>query len=349
MKRGITFGKFMPLHRGHQLLIETALSQVDDLTIVVYDSQPSGEYTSMPIAKRLGWLRALYPNVENIVAVLDPHAAAGDSDDPKYAGEYAEALGFLGRFDIVFTSEPGYDHFANALGCGHVVVDAARELLPVSGTQIREDLYAHRGWMDPLVYSSLIQKVALVGTESTGKSTLARALAQAFETLWVHEFGRELWEAQNLTGTFADHLKVGRRQYEREQAALRHARRYLFCDTTAWTTLHWSLWSYGTADARLIDLVEQTMHDYIWIVCDNDFGWVQDGTREMADGAAARFQAQQIEDLDRRGVGYEMVSGPLERRLGQVHEVLARTFEPPSAVVTLRPWLRAQSGSSSSA
>jgi HTH-type transcriptional repressor of NAD biosynthesis genes len=191
--------------------------------------------------------------------------------------------------------------------------------------------------------------VALVGTESTGKSTLARALAQELDTLWVHEFGRELWEAQNLSGTFADHLKVARRQYEREQAALRHARRYLFCDTTAWTTLHWSLWAYGTADARLIDLVEQTMHDYIWIVCDNDFGWVQDGTREMAGGAAARFQNQQIEDLARRGISYEVVSGPVEQRIEQVREVLARRFEPPSPVVTLHPWLRAQSGSSSSA
>ena len=65
--------------------------------------------------------------------------------------------------------------------------------------------------MEPEVYASLIRKVVLVGTESTGKSTLARRLAEEYDTLWVHEFGRELWEAQELQGTFADHLKIARR------------------------------------------------------------------------------------------------------------------------------------------
>jgi NadR type nicotinamide-nucleotide adenylyltransferase len=276
----------------------------------------------MPIELRLGWLRALYPNVENIVGVPDPHATE-DGDDPTYAGEYAGGLAFLGKFDFVFTSEAGYGAFAAALGAEHVIVDGGRELVPISGTRIREDAYAHRGWMDPLVYSSLIRKVALVGTESSGKTTLARALAQRFDTLWVHEFGRELWEAQDLTGTFADHLKVGRRQYEREQAALRHARRYLFCDTNAWTTLHWSLWAYDTADTRLIDLVEQTMSEYVWVVCDNDFGWVRDGTREMVNGQAERFQRQLLDDLDRRGVDYHVVSGSVEARSERVAALLA--------------------------
>jgi HTH-type transcriptional repressor of NAD biosynthesis genes len=321
MRRGLTFGKFMPLHRGHQLLIDTALTQVDDLTIIVYDSQPPGDYPAMPVEKRLGWLHSLYPNVENILAIPDLHYADGDSDDPKYAADYADQLDFLGKFDVLFTSEPGYSDFAALLNARHVIVDAARTLLPISGTMIREDVYDHRGWVDPLVYSSLIQKVALVGTESTGKSTLARALAEHYGTLWVHEFGRELWVEQG-GGTFTDHLKMGRRQYEREQAALRHARDYVFCDTTAWTTLHWSLRSYGAADARLHDLVEQTMHDYIWIVCDNDFGWVDDGIREMADGEADRFQQQQIADLEARGIDYHVAFGPLEQRVEQVAKLL---------------------------
>jgi len=59
MRRGLVFGKFMPLHRGHQHLIDTALSQCDDLTIVVYDSDPAGDYTPMPIELRLAWLRSL--------------------------------------------------------------------------------------------------------------------------------------------------------------------------------------------------------------------------------------------------------------------------------------------------
>lgn len=321
MKRGLVFGKFLPLHRGHQLMIETALSEVDDLTIVVYDSpRPGGE--RMPVELRLGWLRELYPDVENIVAIADPLPDEVNTDDPAYAEVYARELAFLGPFEHVFSSEPGYEKFAALLGATHVLVDADRTLVPTSGTEIRSDLYAYRGWMDPLVYASLIERVVFVGTESTGKSTLARRLADELGTLWTHEFGRELWEAQGGEGTFADHLRLARRQRQREDAAARHARRFLFCDTNAWSTLHWSLRSYGTADARLHELVDRTMADYTWFLCDNDFPWVGDGTRELEGVAADQFQEQQRLDLEQRGIPYATLSGPVDERVRQVRQVL---------------------------
>lgn len=321
MKRGLVFGKFLPLHRGHQLMIETALSQVDDLTIVVYDSHRPDD-DRMPVELRLCWLRELYPHVESILSLVDPLAGQLDTDNPAHAETYAEGVAFLGPFDKVFSSEPGYDRFAGLIGAEHVLVDEARTLVPTSGTVIRSDPYAYRGWMDPLVYASLIRRAVFVGTESTGKSTLAKRMAEELDTLWTHEFGRELWEAQNLEGSFADHLKMARRQRQREDAAARHSRRFLFCDTNAWTTLQWSLRSYGTADARLHELVDRTVDDYIWFLCDNDFGWVQDGTREMAGAASGRFQQQHIDDLERRGIPYTTLSGSVEERVAQVKQVL---------------------------
>jgi len=321
MKRGLVFGKFLPLHRGHQLLIDTALSQVDDLTIVVYDSRrPDDE--RMPIELRRRWLRELYPHVEGILSLVDPLASHLDTDDPAHAEVYAEGVAFLGRFDKVFSSERGYERFSSLLGAEHVLVDEARTLVPTSGTVIRSDPYAYRGWLDPLVYASLIRRAVFVGTESTGKSTLARRLAEELDTLWTHEFGRELWEAQDLKGTFADHLKMGRRQRDREDAAARHSRRFLFCDTNAWTTLQWSLRSYGTADARLHELVDRTVGDYTWFLCDNDFDWVQDGTREMAGGESDRFQEQHVRDLERREIPYTTVGGSVEERVAEVKRVL---------------------------
>ena len=85
MRRGLVFGKFMPLHRGHQLLIDRALAQTDDVTIVVYDSEPPGAYPPMPLEKRLGWLERLYPQAEAIVPVADPLRDAPDADDPRHA------------------------------------------------------------------------------------------------------------------------------------------------------------------------------------------------------------------------------------------------------------------------
>ena len=321
MTRGLVFGKFMPLHRGHQLVIERALSEADAVTVVVYDSAPPGVYPPMPLDLRVSWVAELYPELEAIVPMPDPRRDFNDGDDPAYAELYAQDLHFLGRFDRVFTSESGYERFARLLAAEHLVVDEARQLVPTSGTAIREDVYAHRDWLDPRVYASLVRKVALVGTESTGKSTLAAMLASGLDTLWAHEYGRELWVEQG-GASYADYLEIARTQYRREEQMRLHARTFLFCDTTAWTTLQWCLWMHGAADPRLQGLVDRTMSDYTWFVCDDDFAWVQDGWRVMGEGEAHRFQEHQLEDLELRGVPYVVLSGSPERRRELVLEAL---------------------------
>ena len=321
MTRGLVFGKFMPLHRGHQVLIEHALEASDALTVAVYDSSPPGDYPSMPLDLRARWISELYPRAEAIVSLGDPRRDANDGDDPKYAELYAEQLEFLGQFDRVFSGEQRYERFADLIGAEHIVVEGARSV-PVSGTAIREDVYGQRAWLDPRVYASMIRKIALVGTESTGKTTLATKLGSRLDTLWAPEYGRELWVEQGGGASFADYLKIARTQLSREEELRRDARRYLFCDTTPWTTLQWCLWMHGTADPRLRELADQTMRDYEWFVCADDFDWVQDGSRVMGDGDARRFQEQQIADLEARGVPYVFLEGSLDDRLSVVLEEL---------------------------
>ena len=56
------------------------------------------------------------------------------------------------------------------------------------------------------------------------------------------------------------------------------------------------------------------MDDYTWIVCDDDFGCVQDGTRELAGPLSAAFQRRQLDDL----AGRSVVRGSVEQRIAQV-------------------------------
>ena len=243
-----------------------------------------------------------------------PASDANDGDDPRHAELYAAQLAFLGRFDRVFSGEPKYDRFADLIAAEHVVVEEASSVR-ISGTAIREDVYRLRTWLDPRVYATLVRKIALVGTESTGKTTLAQVLARRLDTLWAQEYGRELWVDQGGGAAFADYLKIARTQHRREEELRRDARRFLFCDTAPWTTLHWCLWMHGTADPRLRELADRTMSDYTWFLCADDFAWVQDGSREMGDGRARRFQEQQVADLEARGIRYVTLAGSVEDRL----------------------------------
>lgn len=58
-KIGFTIGKFAPLHKGHQFLIETALKEMDKMIVVVYDT----DLIDIKTEERAEWIKKLYPNV----------------------------------------------------------------------------------------------------------------------------------------------------------------------------------------------------------------------------------------------------------------------------------------------
>ncbi|WP_163317363.1 AAA family ATPase, partial [Enterobacter hormaechei] len=80
-----------------------------------------------------------------------------------------------------------------------------------------------------------VRRICLLGGESTGKSTLSKALADVLDTAYVTEFGRDYWEEKNGVLTADDLLHIAREQVRREQQA--EANRYLICDTSPLTTL----------------------------------------------------------------------------------------------------------------
>ncbi len=126
-----------------------------------------------------------------------------------------------------------------------------------------------------------VGRVALLGGESSGKTTLARALTAAMGTAWVPEYGRELWEQVRRTLTADELVHVGQRQVEMEDAAqaecARLGRRWLICDTTPLTTLQYCLHDHGHAPPALEALAERRYD--LAVLCVPDFEFVQDGCR----------------------------------------------------------------------
>ena len=66
-----------------------------------------------------------------------------------------------------------------------------------SGTLIRSDVHRYRYMLANDVYYSFVRRICLLGGESTGKSTLSKALAGVLDTVYVAEFGRDYWEEKN--------------------------------------------------------------------------------------------------------------------------------------------------------
>ncbi|MDM5175602.1 AAA family ATPase [Massilia sp. DJPM01] len=344
-RRGLVVGKFCPLHRGHMLVIDSALAACDEVVVISY-TKP--EFAGCGRALREAWLRALYPQARVLVlddaslaalqggatAVRVPHNDAPDTEQRGFCGWLClDLLGVM--VDAVFTSEDYGDGFARALaayfdarrGPGapradvrHVSVDRARALVAVSGTAIRTDPHVLRAFLHPLVYASFVRKVCLLGGESSGKTTLAAALAQALGSVWAPEFGRELWIEKAGALVFGDLLDIGRTQRAREQALLPHATRWLVCDTSPLTTLFYSEAMFGQADPTLHELAAQPYD--VTLLCAPDFAFVQDGTRRD-EIFRQRQHAWYVDELTRRGLPFTIVQGTPAQRLAQACARLA--------------------------
>ncbi|MFY9511883.1 MAG: ATP-binding protein [Rubrivivax sp.] len=161
-----------------------------------------------------------------------------------------------------------------------------------------------------------VRRIALLGGESSGKTTLAIALAQALGTVWVAEYGRQRWEELRETLDVAELVAVARRQVQWEDEASRRAHNgWLVCDTTPLTTLQYCLHDHGQAPPELQRLAER--HYDLTVLCEPDFGFVQDGCRRD-DGFRAAQHAWTLARLAERGITPLLVRGAVEERVRQV-------------------------------
>ena len=341
-QRGLVVGKFAPLHRGHEVVIRRALEACEEVVLISY-SRP--ELAGCEPARRERWLAALFPTARRLVVTDEmlalrtapgaelrtiPPNDANALDHRRFCAWLClECLG--GPVEAVFTSEAYGDGFARELtrcfrernagarAVHHELVDEARALMPISGTVLRQDVHGQRRWLSPEVYSSFVQRICILGGESTGKSTLAAALALELETLHVPEYGRELWEAKGGGLVFDDMLAIAQRQVAMEDETAGRANRYLVCDTSPLTTLFYSQYLFQRAVPALEELAH---HAYdVTVLCAPDFPFVQDGTRQPESFRLLQH-SWYLRELSRRGISHELVRGQVAERVAQVKKLL---------------------------
>ena len=128
--------------------------------------------------------------------------------------------------------------------------------------------------------ASLPRRIVLTGSESTGKTTLAKALAGHLGTRWVPEFSRTYAESKGGGLTAADVEPIARGQAAAEQAALVGQDDGLVVfDTDLVSTVVYARHYYGDVPAW----VESVIRGYppsLYLLCDIDLAWMADGIRD---------------------------------------------------------------------
>ncbi|HWA28283.1 MAG TPA: AAA family ATPase [Lacunisphaera sp.] len=304
---GVVIGKFLPPHRGHKLLIDTALAQAEQVAVIVCGKPVD----PVPAELRGRWLQEMHPTAR--VMVIDDRY---DENDSRVWAD--NTLRWLGRPpDAVFTSEDYGARYAGLMGAKHVMVDRARATVPVSGTAVRRDPYAHWDFIEPPVRGWFARRVCVLGAESTGTTTLARALADKLQTAWVEEYGREYSVRKQAAGEnrwrTEEFETIAREQLRRENEAARRANRILICDTNAFATVLWHRRYVGGACPRVEAVAREKSPD-LYLLTGDEIPFTQDGLR---DGENIRHEMHRwfAGALEKQSIPWKLLRGPHESRL----------------------------------
>lgn len=311
---GVVIGKFYPLHKGHQSLIETAIENSERLYILICT-----KYNEVPNPSiRLKWLKELY-NHPNIIIkeIVDIY----DQNDSELWAELTKKT--IGCFpDVVFTSENYGHEYSKYLNCVHKLVDLDRINIPISGTLIRNDPYKYWDYLHKIIRQFYTIRIVFCGAESTGKTTLSSRLASELKIDWILEYGREYCEKiKNKIWTIKDFENIANKQNEIENEAAQN-NKVIICDTDSLTTNVWC--------DRYIK--EKTDFNFKPDYCDNTYyifshvegtELIDDGTRtDSNDEIRSWMHKELFETITASGRPVFILTGAYEQRYKQGKEYI---------------------------
>jgi len=353
---GLVIGKFYPPHAGHHLLIRTAASASDRVTVVVCAS----DHESILLGDRVRWLREVHALDSSVTirGAVDNHPI--DYADPAvwdlHMAVFLAALQTVTDTPVtaVFTSEPYGSELARRLGAISVSVDPGRILAPASGSEVRVDPVIMWKQLAEPVRGWFARRVVVIGAESTGTTTVSLALVDALRarggshglTRWVLEYGREFtidkFAATRALATINggappamndlkwrsdEFVDIARRQNELEDRAACLGGPVLICDTDAFATGIWHERYQGSASAD-VDLLARK-HPLYLLTHHRGVPFEQDGIR---DGESIRewMTDRFIDALAMTGRRTVVLSGTIDQRVAQglaaIDELLAQGF-----------------------
>ncbi len=322
MKRGLVLGKFMPVHNGHVRLINYALSVCDELIVWICVS----DLETMSGEIRFQWMKEIYKHNIRVVPVLFkykednlPNTSVSSRGVSRvWANEIRHNLPDI---DVFISSEKYGDYVAEFLGIEHRFYPVSKT---VSATEIRTSPYLFWNEIPDPVKPYYFKKVCLLGTESTGKSTLTQMLANYFHGDCILEVGRDV--VDNSNECEYEDLKVIAREHAlaiRKKEILKN--KILFVDTDIHITKSYAQFLFSR-ELTVESWIKEANQCDLYLYLDNDAPFVQDGTRlSIENRNRLNFSHKRI--LKESNITYELITGSWENRFKQCVEAVEKIFK----------------------
>lgn len=164
-----------------------------------------------------------------------------------------------------------------------------------------------------LIQPDKLIKIAIVGPESTGKSTITQGLAKHFQSHWVPEYSRFYCASLTEPCTMQDEINIFHGQLALESAVETLVdNNLLFCDTTYLIVKIWCDYQLGETPPVVLKQLESYNYDF-HILLKNDLPWEHDPLRDF-EGMGDYFMDVWRKELDNLSANYVEIGG-LENRL----------------------------------
>lgn len=327
IKHAFTFGKFLPLHNGHKALIEFALSQCQQLTIIVCAS----DQETIDVEQRCQWIAKIFNHhpITIIPFTYNEHDLVNTSTSSEQVSkDWAKAfLPFIQTCQAVITSEKYGDYVAKYLHIRHIPFDLTRHHVPISASIIRQSPIIHWNYLPPIVKQDLVFSIVILGTESTGKTTLCRLLAEHYQATPVYEVGRELvadskhFDFELLPLIAEQHAKqiVNAKQSEYPIVVI---------DTDIHITASYAEFCFKQ-QLPISPFISQANEANLYLYLEKDAPFIQDGTR-MEHKQRNQLDQSHKAILDRYNIPYISIEGNWQERLSQsckcINQAMAKHF-----------------------
>jgi len=159
-------------------------------------------------------------------------------------------------------------------------------------------------------------KIAILGPESTGKSTLAEALSENFQSPWVPEYAREYIEKLTDQYTYSDVCNIAHRQIEQEDFYSKpenSTTEFVFFDTDLILTKVWFEYKYKLVPEFLTEQLKIDFFD-LYLLCAPDLPWEFDPVREHGNDRTFFFDWYKKE-IEQTGKPFVTVNGIGSQRI----------------------------------